>query len=67
MHDLAADGVQFRAAVPIVCERRVDLPERQVRMQEVKLLGTPPIRLLINHQLHDLCSGAHDARNVMYS
>ena len=57
--------VEFFAVIPVVCERRVDLPERQTRVLEVHFLGTPPIRLLLDNQLHDLHRRTCDARNAI--
>lgn len=58
-------AVKLVTMIPIVRERRVDLSERQVRMLEVQLFGTPPIRLLLDDQLHDLHRRADDARNTI--
>src|SRR5687768_5317581 len=45
----------------VVGERRVDQPERQVRMLEVKLLRTPSMRLL----LYDLQRSTDNLRDAM--
>jgi hypothetical protein len=48
--DAALDAPgELLAVVQVVGERRVDLPERQVRMLEVKLLRTPSMRLLLDN------------------
>lgn len=57
--------VELLAMIPIVRERRVDLPERQIRMLEVQLLGTPSISLLLDDQLHNLHCRAGDARDTI--
>ncbi len=56
-------AVKLLAMVSIVSERRVDLPERRVRMLEVQLFGAPPIRLLFDNQFDDLHRRAGDARD----
>ena len=55
--------VEFVPMIPIVSERRVDLPERRVRMLEVQLFGAPSIRLLLDNQFDGLHRRAGDARD----
>jgi hypothetical protein len=43
----------------------MDLPEGKIRVLEVQLLGTPSIRLLLDHQLNYLHRRVHDGRNTV--
>ncbi len=57
--------VESLAVIPVVRERRMDLPERQVRVLEAQLSGAPSISLLLGYQLHDLHRRVGDARDTI--
>ena len=63
LETLSDIAVKLLAVIPVVSERQVDLAERQVRMLKVQLFGAPPIRLLLDDQLHDLYRRADDTRD----
>ncbi len=56
-------AVEFFAVVVVIRERGMDLPEREMRMLEMKLLGTPSVCPLLDDEIHDLHPRPDDARN----
>ncbi len=56
-------AVEFFAVVVVIRERGMDLPEREMRMLEMKLLGTPPVRPPLDDEIHDLHLRSDNARN----
>ena len=57
--------VEFLTMIPVVCERRMDLPEGKIRMLEMHLVGTPTIGLLLDNQLDDLRRRGGDCWDVV--
>lgn len=57
-------AVEFFAVVVVIRERGMYLPEREVRMLEMKLLGTPSISPSLDDEIHDLHLRADDAWNT---
>jgi len=51
-------SIELFGVIPVICQGGVDLPERQIRMLEVKFLGTPAVSQLLSYQLYYLQSGA---------
>lgn len=59
-------AVEFFLVVPVVGECRVNLPEREIRVLELKLVRTPAIGEHVKHEFNDFCGCAFNERYASF-
>jgi hypothetical protein len=57
-------SIEVTLVIVVICERSMNLPEREMRMLEMNLLGAPAMAGLIQRNLDHFCCSVVDPRNA---